>query len=225
MSKLKWDQVGERLWETGLDRGVLFPMTAEGVYGTGVAWNGLTAVNEAPTGAEANAKYADNQKYANLISNEDFKATIEAFTYPPEFEDCDGSAELAPGITIGQQNRKVFGFSYRTLIGNDVTGQDLGYKIHLVYGALAAPSSKDRTTTNESPDIINFSWEVSTTPVEVPGFKPTAHLVIDSTKTKADVLSAIENMIYGTDGDNAKEPHLPLPSEIIELLKELQPAG
>lgn len=228
MSKLQWDKIGERLYETGLDRGVLFPMGTEGKYGKGVAWNGLTAVNESPSGAESNPVYADNQKYINLVSAEDFGATVEALTYPPEFEACDGTAEVAPGVTVGQQSRTVFGLSYRTLIGNDVKGQDYGYKIHLIYGAQAAPSEKNRQTINDNPDTVSFSWELTTTPVDVPGFKPTAHLTIDSTKTDAAKLKALEDMIYGTDasdGNEATDSKLPLPAEIIELFKETPAAG
>lgn len=217
MSKLQWDKIGERLYETGLDRGVLFPMGTEGKYAKGVAWNGLTAVNESPSGAESTPLYADNIKYLNLISAEDFGATVEAYTYPPEFEECDGSAEIAPGVSIGQQARKVFGLSYRTLIGNDVNGQNHGYKIHLVYGAQASPSEKNRQTVNDSPEAVSFSWELTTTPVDVPGFKPTAHLTIDSTKTSKEKLAAVEDLIYGTESEESK---LPMPAEIIELLKD-----
>lgn len=219
MSKLQWDKVGERLYETGLDRGVLYPIGTGGNYGKGVAWNGLTAVNESPSGAEATPLYADNIKYLNLISAEDFGATVEAYTYPPEFEECDGSAEVAPGVTIGQQARKMFGLSYRTLIGNDVNGQNHGYKTHLVWGAQASPSEKNRQTVNDSPEAVSFSWKLTTTPVDVPGFKPTAHMTIDSTKTDKDKLAALEAILYGSDGDDASEPRLPLPAEVIELLK------
>ena len=188
-----------------------------------MAWNGLTAVNESPSGAEANPQYADNIKYLNLMSAEDFGATVEAYTYPPEFEACDGTAEIAPGVTIGQQARKVFGLSYRTLIGNDVDGQEHGYKIHLIYGAQASPSEKNRQTVNDSPEAVAFSWEVSTTPVDVPGFKPTAHLTIDSTKTDPDKLKAFEDILYGKDATSepsveAVAPRLPMPAEIITLL-------
>lgn len=221
--RIVWDKVGERFFETGLDRGVLFPMGNNSQYGDGVAWNGLTAVNESPSGAEANPQYADNIKYLNLMSAEDFGATVEAYTYPPEFEACDGTAEIAPGVTIGQQARKVFGLSYRTLIGNDVDGQEHGYKIHLIYGAQASPSEKNRQTVNDSPEAVAFSWEVSTTPVDVPGFKPTAHLTIDSTKTDPDKLKAFEDILYGKDATSepsveAVAPRLPMPAEIITLL-------
>lgn len=218
MSKLQWDKVGERLYETGLDRGVLFPIAADGSYAKGVAWNGLTAVNESPSGAEATPLYADNIKYLNLISAEDFGATVEAYTYPPEFEECDGSAEVAPGVTIGQQTRKIFGLSYRTLIGNDVDGQNHGYKLHLIWGAQASPSEKNRQTVNESPEAVGFSWELTTTPVDVPGFKPTAHMVIDSTKTSKAKLAELEAILYGSDGDDASEPRLPMPADVIELM-------
>lgn len=217
MSKLKWDLTGERVYETGLDRGVLFPMGDSGAYEKGVAWNGLSSVNESPSGGEPNAVWADNMKYLNLMSAEDFGATVEAYTYPPEFEECDGSAEIAPGVTIGQQDRKMFGMSYRTLIGNDVVGTKLGYKIHLIYGAQASPSEKNRTTVNESPEATAFSWELSTTPVDVPGYKPTAHLVIDSTKTSAEKLAALEKLLYGDDNDG--ESTLPMPEQVIEMMK------
>lgn len=217
MSKLKWDLTGERVFETGLDRGVLFPMGDSGAYEKGVAWNGLSSVNESPSGGEPNAVWADNMKYLNLMSAEDFGATVEAYTYPPEFEECDGSAEIAPGVTIGQQDRKMFGMSYRTLIGNDVVGTKLGYKIHLIYGAQASPSEKNRTTVNESPEATAFSWELSTTPVDVPGYKPTAHLVIDSTKTSAEKLAALEKLLYGDDNDG--ESTLPMPEQVIEMMK------
>lgn len=223
--RIVWDKVGERFFETGLDRGVLYPMGDDSQYAGGVAWNGLTAVNESPSGAESNPQYADNIKYLNLVSAEDFGATIEALTYPPEFEACDGTVEVAPGVTIGQQARKVFGLSYRTLIGNDVQGQELGYKIHLVYGALAAPSEKNRQTVNDSPEAVAFSWEVSTTPADVPGHKPTAHLTIDSTKTDPEKLKALEDILYGKDAvsepsSEAVAPRLPMPAEVIALLAD-----
>lgn len=215
MSKIKWDETGKRLYETGLDQGVLFPMGANNAYASGVAWNGLTAVNESPSGAEASPLYADNIKYLNMVSAEDFGCTIEAYTYPPEFEACDGSAEIAPGVTVGQQSRKIFGFSYRTKVGNDVDGQDHGYKLHLIYGGLASPSEKNRQTVNDSPEAVSFSWEVTTTPVEVPGFKPAAHLVIDSTKTDKTKMAELEKILYG---DEDVESRLPLPAEVITLL-------
>lgn len=222
MSKLVWDKTGERYYETGVKQGVLYVQDASGAYPKGVAWNGLTAVTESPSGAEANPLYADDIKYLNLISAEEFGATIEAYTYPDEFAECDGSAELAPGVSIGQQARKAFGLCYRTSLGNDVDGADHGYKIHLVYGALAAPSEKAYATINDSPEAITFSWEVTTTPVAVSGFKPTASLTIDSTKADAAKLAALEAILYGTDanGDTeATEARLPLPDEVAELLK------
>lgn len=213
--KLQWDNVGERFYETGVDRGVLYPF-ASGTYAAGVAWNGLTAVTESPSGAEATPIYADNMKYLNLMSAEDFGATIEAYTYPDEFAACDGSAELAPGVSISQQTRQAFGFSYRTKIGNDVDGDTYGYKIHLVYGAMASPSEKSRNTVNESPEATTMSWEVTTTPVNVAGFKPTAHLEIDSTKIDAEKLAEIEAILYGSED---KEPRFLLPNEVAELVK------
>ena len=222
MSKLVWDQTGERLYETGVEQGVLYPQGAAGVYPAGFAWNGLVGVTESPSGAEASPIYADNIKYLNLISAEEFGATIEAYTYPDEFAQCDGSAEIATGVTIGQQSRKVFGLSYKTKLGNDTEGNDYGYKIHLIYGALAAPSEKGYTTINDSPEAITLSWEVTTTPVSVPGFKPTASLTIDSTKVEAAKLSALEDILYGKDaigdGSTAVVARLPLPAEIITLV-------
>lgn len=217
MSKLKWDQIGERLYETGVDKVVLFPMESTGQYGTGVAWNGISAVNESPSGAEPTALYANNSKYLNLISNEDFAATIEAFTYPDEFEECDGSKEIAPGVVIGQQKRKVFGLAYRTLLGNDVDGNDHGYKLHLVYGCLAAPSENNHSTVNDSPEAGTMSWSVSTTPVEVADAKPTATVTIDSTKADKTKLKKLEDMLYGTEQAESK---LPLPAEVITLMKD-----
>ncbi|MFR4612261.1 MAG: hypothetical protein ACLT50_01065 [Mediterraneibacter faecis] len=217
MSKLKWDQTGERLYETGVDKVVLFPMESTGQYGAGVAWNGITAVNESPSGAEPTALYANNGKYLNLISNEDFAATIEAYTYPDEFEECDGSKEIAPGVVIGQQKRKVFGLAYRSLIGNDVDGNDHGYKLHLVYGCLAAPSEHGHATVNDSPEAGTMSWSVSTTPVEVADSKPTATVTIDSTKADKTKLKKLEDMLYGTDEAESK---LPLPAEVITLMKD-----
>lgn len=217
MSKLKWDQTGERLYETGVDKVVLFPMESTGQYGAGVAWNGITAVNESPSGAEPTALYANNGKYLNLISNEDFAATIEAYTYPDEFEECDGSKEIAPGVVIGQQKRKVFGLAYRSLIGNDVDGNDHGYKLHLVYGCLAAPSENNHSTVNDSPEAGTMSWSVSTTPVEVADAKPTATVTIDSTKADKAKLKKLEDMLYGTEQAESK---LPLPAEVITLMKD-----
>jgi hypothetical protein len=217
MPPLTWDQVGERRYETGVDRGVLYLPDETGVYDTGVAWNGLTTVTESPSGAESNPQYADNIKYLNLVSAEEFGATIEAFTYPDEFGQCDGTAEPVPGIYLGQQGRRSFGLAYRTRIGNDLDGTDHGYKLHLVYGALAAPSEKAFSTINDSPEAITFSWEVTTTPVSVEDFKPTALLTIDSTKVAADDLAALEAILYGGDGAG-ETARLPLPDEVIELV-------
>lgn len=211
MTKIVWDKTGERFYETGVSKGVLYVQSTEGTYPKGVAWNGLTAVTESPSGAEATPLYADDTKYLNLMSTEEFGATIEAYTYPDEFAQCDGSAELATGVTIGQQPRKTFGMCYRTALGNDVDGNNHGYKLHIIYGALAAPSEKGYTTINDSPEAITFSWEVSTTPVNVTGFKPTASLVIDSTKVAAEKLAALETLLYGGESTEAK---LPLPDEI-----------
>ena len=212
MSKIKWDQTGERYYETGVSKGVLYPY-ANNAYANGVAWNGLINVSESPEGAEATPLYADNIKYLNLMSAEEFKATIEAYTYPDEFAACNGEASLEEGVSIGQQKRSQFGLSYQTKIGNDVDSE-LGYKIHLVYGALAAPSEKAYATVNDSPEAITFSWEISTTPVEVPGFKPTASLVIDSTKVNKEKLAQFEAMLYGDESNEAK---LSLPSEVAAL--------
>ena len=215
MSKLTWDNIGERLFETGVKQGVLYPIQSDGKYTKGVAWNGLTAVTESPSGAEATPLYADDIKYLNLLSNEEFGATIEAYTYPDEFAECDGSAELATGVMIGQQKRKTFGLCYRTTIGNDVEGNDYGYKLHLVYGCLAAPSEKSYSTINDNPDAITFSWEVSTTPVNVEGFKPTSQITIDSTKADPTKLAALEAVLYGGEAVEAK---LPLPDEVATLM-------
>ena len=212
---LVWDADGKRYYETGVDHGVLYLRDETGAYTKGVAWNGLTAVSEAPSGAESNPQYADNIKYLNLVSAEEFSATIEAFTYPDEFEECDGSATLATGVSIGQQDRKTFGFSYRTKIGNDIAGQDLGYKIHLVYGCLAAPSERGYQTVNDSPEALTFSWEVSTTPVPVTGFKPTATVTINSRTTDPAKLKSLEDLLYGT---NAAEARLPMPDAIAALI-------
>lgn len=214
MSKLVWDQTGEKLYETGTKRGVLYPFE-NNAYGTGVAWNGLTAVTESPSGAEATAIYADDIKYLNLRSAEEFGATIEAYTYPDEFAECDGSAYIATGVKIGQQKRKMFGFCYTTTVGNDTEGDDHGYKIHLVYGATASPSEKSYQTINDSPEAITFSWELATTPVEVAGYKPTATLEIDSTKVAADKLTALEDILYGSASTEAR---LPLPDEVVTIV-------
>ena len=215
MPKLTWDNTGERIFETGVKQGVLYPIQSDGKYTKGVAWNGLTAVTESPSGAEATALYADDIKYLNLLSNEEFGATIEAYTYPDEFAECDGSAELATGVMIGQQKRKIFGLCYRTTIGNDVEVNDYGYKLHLVYGCLAAPSEKGYSTINDNPDAITFSWEVSTTPVNVEGFKPTSQITIDSTKADPTKLAALEAVLYGGAETEAK---LPLPDEVATLM-------
>lgn len=216
MSVLKWDQSGERLYETGVKNVALYIQNG-GKYENGVAWNGCTNISEKPTGAEASALYADDIKYLNLMSNEEFEASIEAYTYPEEFGECDGSAEIATGVTIGQQKRKTFGLAYTTTLGNDEEGSDYGYKLHLVYGCLAAPSEKSYATINDSPEAITFSWEVKTTPVNVTGYKPTAIVTIDSTKVNAEKLSALKDILYGT---TEKEPRLPLPDEIAKLMGE-----
>jgi hypothetical protein len=218
MTKLLWDQVGERFYETGVDRGVLYLPTS-GVYGIGYAWNGLTAVTESPSGAEATPVYADNIKYLNLQSTEEFGGTIEAFTYPPEFAECDGTATENAGVFIAQQTRRSFGLSYRTLKGNDVDGADLGYKLHLVYGALAAPSEKAYATVNDTPEALAFSWAFTTTPVAVTGHKNSALLTIDSTKVTLANLQALEDALYGTAGS---DPRLPLPDEVIGMFAGAQ---
>lgn len=222
MSKLVWDQTGERIYETGVKNGVLYVQGVGGTYDKGVAWNGLTAVTESPSGAEVTPLYADDIKYLNLMSTEEFGATIEAYTYPEEFAECDGSASIATGVYIGQQARKTFGLSYRTVIGNDVDSNDYGYKLHLIYGALAAPSEKAYATINDSPEAITFSWEITTTPVNVKGFKPTASVTIDSTKVEAEKLAALEAILYGTE---EKEARLPLPDEIATLMAASAPGG
>lgn len=215
MAKLVWDKTGERFYETGVKNGVLYVYdTAKKAYGTGVAWNGLTAVTESPSGAEATALYADDIKYLNLLSTEEFGATIEAYTYPDEFAECDGSATLSEGVFIGQQKRKTFGMAYKTTLGNDTDGNDYAYKLHIIYGALAAPSEKAYATINDSPEAITFSWEVTTTPVEVTGHKPTASITIDSTKADKTKLEALEKKLFG---DAETEPTLPTPDEIATL--------
>ena len=223
MAKVKWDQTGKRLYETGVDRGVIYPQASNGSYPKGAGWNGLTAVTESPSGAEPTPLWANNHKYLTLMSAEEFGATIEAYTYPDEFAECDGSAELAKGVRIGQQKRKVFGFAYRTKIGNDVDGESYGYKLHLVYGALAAPSEKNRQTINEDPEATTMSWEISTTPVEVDGFEPTSHVEIDSTTADPEKLAALETILYGKDpttleGPDGVDPRLPLPDEVATLM-------
>lgn len=215
MSKIVWDAVGEHIFETGVRNGVLYLKDAQGAYNTGVAWNGLTSVSESPEGAEPTDLYADDIKYLSLMSAENFKATIEAYTYPDEFAECDGSATIADGVTIGQQSRKPFGLCYRTSIGNDTDGNEHGYKLHIVYGCQASPSEKQYSTINDSPDAVTFSWEVSTTPVNVNGKKPTATLIIDSTKADKAKLTALEAILYGAE---STEPRLPLPDEIATLM-------
>lgn len=212
--KIVFDEIGSKIYEAGVDRGVLYKPDATGAYTNGVAWNGLTQVTESPSGAEATPLYAGNAKYLNLYSTEEFGATIEAYTYPEEFEECDGSAELVPGITIGQQDRTMFGLCYRTKLGNDTQGENFGYKLHIIYGCMAAPSEKAYQTINDSPEAITFSWELTTTPVQVDGFKPTASVVINSTKLDAAKLTALENVLYGSA---SAAPKLPLPNELVTL--------
>lgn len=217
MAKITWDKTGERLYETGVNQGVLYILNTESKqYDKGVAWNGLTAVTESPSGAEASPIYADNIKYLNLMSAEEFGATIEAYTYPDEFAECDGSAELVQGVKVSQQARKIFGLSYKTVLGNDIAGESYGYKLHLIYGAMASPSEKAYATINDSPEAISFSWELSTTPVNVTGMKPTACIVIDSTKCDETKLAELEKILYGDD--DAGTPRLPLPDEIKTLM-------
>lgn len=219
MSKIVWDKTGERLYETGCDHAVLYLLNS-GAYTKGVAWNGLTAVTESPSGAEVSPIYADNIKYVNLISNEEFGATVEAYMYPDEFAECDGSVDLNTGVYAGQQSRKTFGLSYRTVLGNDTELNDYGYKLHLVYGCLAAPSEKSYSTINDSPEAATLSWEISTTPVNIDTLvdgkklKPTASITIDSTKVDATKLAKLEAILYGSESD---EPRLPLPDELITL--------
>lgn len=221
MAKVVWDDIGEKKYELGVDHGMLYPMVAN-AYTNGVPWNGLTGVTESPSGAEANKNYADNIEYANILSAEEFGATIEAYTFPDEFKACDGYAEIAKGVSIGQQNRAKFGFSYRTKIGNDTEGQDLGYKIHVVYGAQASPSERSYSSVNDSPELTSLSWEITTTPVPVPGFRPSATLVFDSTVMTAAEMKIVEDALYGVDGtsetDTGTEPRLPMPAEFIQLL-------
>lgn len=228
MSKLIWDKIGERTYETGVNQGVLYPQGAGGTYPKGVAWNGLISISENPSGAEPSPVYADNIKYLNLMGAEEFGATIEAYTYPDEFAQCDGSEEVSTGVMIGQQRRKTFGLSYKTLIGNDIDHADYGYKLHLIYGAMAAPSEKGYSSVNDTPEAITLSWEISTTPVDVPGFKPTAIITIDSTKVDAAKLKQLEAILYGVNEDplaeppvEASEPRLPLPEEIMSLFGPL----
>lgn len=214
MPKLVWDDTGKHLFETGVQKGVLYPQVG-GAYPKGVVWNGLSSVTESPSGAESNPVYADDIKYLNLVSAEEFGATVEAYTYPDEFANCDGSAEISPGILIGQQERQKFGLCYRTVLGNDTEGNAYGYKLHIIYNATASPSEKQYQTINDSPEAITFSWELSTTPTNVDGHKPTASLVIDSTKVDEAKLKKLEDKLYGTE---SAEASLPTPNEIIALL-------
>lgn len=220
MAKLAWDTVGNKFYETGTDRGVLYIPDARGKYTKGYSWSGLISVKQSPEGGESTPNYADNIEYLSLESTEKFKATIEAYTYPRKFEECDGTRAIANGVTIGQQSRKTFGMAYRSLVGNDIDGTDHGYKIHLIYGAKAAPSEKGYTTVNEKPEAITFSWSVTTTPVPVPGFKPTALLTVDSRYVSATGLQLLEDALYGTE---SKEPNLPLPEDVIKMLATTDP--
>ena len=218
MAKITWDAVGEHRYETGVDHGVLYQVDASGNYINGVAWNGLTNVTESPSGAEAQKQYADNMNYLTLYSAEEFGATVEAFTYPDEFEQNDGSASPVPGLNIGQQPRKPFGMVYRTKVGNDVAGDDYGYKLHLLYGCRASPSERGYATINDSPEAITFSWELTTTPVQITGYEPSAQLILDSTKVDTETkarLTALEDILFGTESE---EPRLPLPNEVIARL-------
>lgn len=227
MSKLIWDKSGERFWETGVSKGVLFPMSeVPGEYANGVVWNGLVNVTKSPTGAEASAIYADNIKYLNLMSIEELEASLEAYTYPDEFAECDGSATVAQGVRIGQQPRKMFALAYQSKIGNDLD-PELGYKIHIIYGCQASPSEESHDTVNDSPEAMTFSWDITTTPVNVSGFKPTASITIDSTKTNAAKLAQLEEILYGKDATTepvaaAVPARLPLPAEIITILGTVQ---
>lgn len=223
MSKLKWDQIGEKFYETGVDHGVLYPQK-NGAYPNGVAWNGLTAVTESPSGAEDTALYADNIKYLNLKSAEEFGATVECYSYPDEWAECNGEAELISGVTFGQQRRNTFGLCYRTKLGNDTDGEDHGYKLHLIYSATASPSERSYSTVNDSPEAINFSFEISTTPVTFDGvdsngnpFKPVSSITIDSTKVDSTKLKSLEDILYGTEGDSGADARLPLPAELITI--------
>lgn len=223
--KLKWDETAEHLYETGVDHCVLYKQAANGTYPKGVVWNGITGITESPSGAESNPLYADNIKYLDLRSAEEYGATVEAYTYPEEFEECDGTKEIAPGVTVGQQNRTSFGLSYRTQLGNDVQYENYGYKLHIIYGATASPSEKGYQTISDSPEAISFSWELSTTPVKssVEGIKPTASLTIDSTRVDPDKLAELEQILYGTpagSGSEAVEARLPLPDEIAGIFAE-----
>lgn len=215
MSVITWDGIGERIYETGVKNGVLYPIDSNGEYPLGIAWNGLSSVSESPSGAEATPIYADDMKYLNLFSAEDFGATVEAYTYPDEFAECDGSAQLADGVMIGQQSRKAFGMVYKTTLGNDVDGDSHGYKLHLIYNAKASPSEKSYQTINDSPEAISFSWELTTTPIPVTGHKATALIVIDSTKADPTCLAALEDALFGT---SSADPYLPLPDEVKTIM-------
>jgi hypothetical protein len=221
MAALTWDQTTKREYETGVEKGVLYIPDNTGAYNTGFAWNGLVSVTEAPSGAESNKQYADNRVYANLLSAEEFGGTIEAFMYPKEFGECDGTASPKKGLYLGQQTRKPFGLSYKTLLGNDVENNDFGYKLHLVYGALASPSEKAYTTVNDSPELITFSWEFTTTPVAVPGLKAAAILTINSTQVAPLDLAALEALLYGTTGTPGTQPELPLPADVFALFTDI----
>lgn len=222
MPRLTWHEAGTKVYETGLDRGVLYLRNNQGEYADGESWNGLISVTESPSGAEPTKEYADNNVYLTLMSVEEFGATIECYTYPDSFASCNGEAEPVNGVFVGQQDRETFGFTYRTLVGNDIDSNNHGYKIHLVYGALASTSDKAYNTVNDSPEAVNFSYEVTTTPVEVEGMKPSALLTIDSTKVPAAGLTALEAALYGSEG--GEDPRLPLPNEVLELL-DVAPAG
>lgn len=219
---LVWDETGKKLFETGVSNVALYPQDTTGVYGTGVAWNGVTNISESPSGAEATTLWANNGKYLNLYSVEEYASSIEAYTYPDEFAECDGSAEIAKGVSIGQQTRKSFGLAYKTLIGSDTDGNDHGYKLHLVYGCKAAPSERSHATVNDSPEALSFSWEISTTPVSVTGHKPTASVEIDSTKVNAEKLAAFEKILFGSDTAAAR---LPLPDEVASLFAAASSEG
>lgn len=222
MAKIVWDEAAEKVYETGVDHGVVYPISSEGAYSNGYCWNGLTSVTESPSGAEPTNLYADNIKYITLMSAEDFGGTIGAYNYPPEFEECDGTASPVNGVSIAQQPRKMFGFSYRTKKGNGVAGQNFGYKLHLIYGCLASPSEKTRDSINESPSAVEFSWSFTTTPVSVNGYAPTAHVILDSTIIGAEAMATIEEVLYGGE---EKEPRLPLPDEVFTIIKGVTPTG
>lgn len=231
MAKIKWDQIGERLYKTGVDHGVLYPQL-NGAYPKGVAWNGLTTVTESPSGAEDNPQYADNIKYLNLKSAEEFGLTIECFTYPVEWAQCNGEVDVIEGVRVQQQRRNTFGFSYRTKLGNDTEGDDHGFELHLVYGCSASPSEQTNSTVNDSPEAATFSYEITTTPVAISGldkngkpYKPTSHLVINSTVIDKEKLAKIEEVLYGTEGDTGTDGRLPLPDEIITMLKDTEEIG